>query len=61
MENCTMIRKNFRGFENYSKLRKNIREITQFDGAESGTLQVIRSLHVATNRAILASNVSIHA
>jgi hypothetical protein len=61
MENCRMIRKNFHGFENYSKLRRNIREITQFENPANERIEMIRQLHSATSRSIMASNVSIHA
>ncbi len=61
MENCRMVRKNFHGYENYSKLRKLIREIAQFDKVENETTKMIEMVHLATSRAIIASNVSIHA
>jgi hypothetical protein len=61
MNTCKMIRKNFRHLENYSKVSHRIREITQFPEPLTKKIQAIKEIQSAITRAIIASNVSIHA
>jgi hypothetical protein len=61
MNTCKMIRKNFHHLENYSRVSRRIREITQFVEPLTKTTQIIKELQSAITRAIIASNVSIHA
>jgi len=60
MNTCKMVRKNFGGYLQFIKLRGKIIEITQFKNPQSESDQVIKAIHTAISRAILASNVSIH-
>jgi len=61
MNNCRMIRKNFGGFIHYLKLRGRINEMTHFKVPQNKTDEVVKCLNTALSRAIMASNVSIHA
>ncbi len=61
MNTCRMVRKNFRGSLQFIKVRSRISEITQFRNPGNETELVLKNLHVAISRAIMASNVSIHA
>lgn len=60
MNSCKMVRKNFGGYLQYIKLRGRISEITQLKQSGSESERVIMELQTALNRAILASNVSLH-
>lgn len=60
MDACRMIRKNFGGYLQYIKLRGKISGILQFPHPENETQQMVKSIHLAVSRAIIASNVSIH-
>lgn len=60
MNSCKMVRKNFGSTLQYIKLRGKIHEITEFRKTESDAQAMIRALHSAINRAIMASNVSLH-
>lgn len=60
MDACKMIRKNFGGYLQYIKLRGKISSIIQFPHPENESQQMIKSIHLAISRAIMASNVSIH-
>jgi golgi phosphoprotein 3 len=61
MDSCRMTRKNFRGFDQHSKVTRKIREIVHLKdpGLEDGKL--VGNINTAILRAIAASNVSIHA
>lgn len=61
MNNCKMVRKNFGGYLQYLKLRGKINEITQFKDPQTEVEKTIKQLQTAISRAIMASNVSIHA
>jgi len=61
MNNCKMVRRNFGGFLQYLKLRGKINEVTQFKEPQTETQKTIKQLQTAISRAIVASNVSIHA
>jgi len=60
MNTCKMVRKNFHGSLQYLKMRGRINEITQFRTPGNETELVMKNLHLAISRAIMASNVSIH-
>ncbi|HNY03423.1 MAG TPA: GPP34 family phosphoprotein [Bacteroidales bacterium] len=60
MSTCRMIRKNFRGSLQYLKVRARINEIVQFRIPGNESEMVMKNLHLAINRAIMASNVSLH-
>jgi golgi phosphoprotein 3 len=61
MDTCKMVRKNFLQFDNYIKVRRRIKEITAFDNPKTDRECLLKILHYSINRAIVASNVSIHA
>lgn len=61
MDTCKMVRKNFYQFDNYIKVRRRIKEITTFENPKTDTDCLLKTLHYSINRAIVASNVSIHA
>jgi hypothetical protein len=61
MDTCKMVRKNFRYFDNYNKVRRRIKEITAFDDPKTEKERLLNVLYSSINRAIIASNVSIHA
>lgn len=61
MHTCKMVRKNFGGFIQYLKLRSRINLITQFPDNGSESEKLIKQVQTAIARAIMASNVSIHA
>ena len=61
MDTCKMVRKNFRYFDNYNKVRRRIKEITAFDDPKTEKERLLNVLYSSINRAIVASNVSIHA
>ena len=61
MNTCKMVRKNFGGFLQYLKLRSRINLITQFPETGSDSEKLIKQVQTAIARAIMASNVSIHA
>ena len=44
----------------YDKLHKRIGEVILFKSIEQEALEVVRPLHIALSRAIMASNVTIH-
>jgi hypothetical protein len=60
MNACRMIRKNFGGYLQYLKLRGRINDLLQFSEVSTPSLAVLQKLHIALNRAIMASNVSLH-
>jgi hypothetical protein len=60
MNSCKMVRKNFGGYIQFIKLRVRINEITQFKTPRMAPENMIKQLQTAINRAIMASNVSIH-
>ncbi len=61
MDTCKMVRKNFYHFDNYIKIRRRIKEITTFDDSKTEKECLLKTLYSSINRAIVASNVSIHA
>lgn len=61
MNTCRMVRKNFGGNLQYLKLRSRINEITQFKTQESPNGLLIKMVQSGISRAIVSSNVSIHA
>lgn len=61
MDTCKMVRKNFFQFDNYIKVRRRIKELTVFDNPKTDTECLLKTLRYSINRAIVASNVSIHA
>ncbi|MGA3013327.1 MAG: GPP34 family phosphoprotein [Bacteroidales bacterium] len=61
MDSCKMFRKNFKHFPNYQKFRRRIKELINFDDPELEDFKIIGSINNAIHRAIVASNVSIHA
>ena len=61
MNNCKMIRKNLGGFINYLKVRNRINEITRLIDPKTDTERIIKLLQTSISRAVVASNVSIHA
>jgi len=61
MNTCKMVRKNFGGFIHYLKLRSRINLITQFPETGTESEKLIPQVQTAIARAIMASNVSIHA
>ncbi len=61
MDSCKVIRKNFRNFSNYSKFRRRIKDLIQFNDPEMADARIVSSINYAIRRAIVASNVSIHA
>jgi hypothetical protein len=61
MDTCKMVRKNFYQFDNYIKVRRRIKEITGFDDPKTEKEHLLNVLYSSINRAIVASNVSIHA
>jgi hypothetical protein len=60
MNSCKMVRKNFGSYLQFIKLRGKINEITEFHETKNDTEVFIKTLQTAINRAIMASNVSIH-
>ncbi len=60
MNDCSMVRKNSGGSMPYDKLHKRIGEVILFKSIEPEALEVVRPLHIALSRAIMASNVTIH-
>jgi len=61
MNNCKMIRKNLGGFIHYLKVRNRINEITRLVDPKTDTERIIKLLQTSISRAVVASNVSIHA
>jgi hypothetical protein len=61
MDSCKMFRKNFRHFPNYPKFRRRIKELIYFNDPGLEDVKIIGSINNAIHRAIVASNVSIHA
>jgi hypothetical protein len=61
MDSCKMFRKNFRNFPNYQKFRRRIKELIYFNDPGLEDVKIIGSINNAIHRAIVASNVSIHA
>jgi hypothetical protein len=61
MDTCKMVRKNFHLFDNYIKVRRRIKEIVAFDNPKTERECLLKVLHSSINRAIVSSNVSIHA
>jgi hypothetical protein len=60
MGTCKMFRKNFRHFDNFPRFRRRIKDIIRFDDSQEDS-KLVGSIHNAIRRAIVASNVSIHA
>jgi len=60
MNSCRMVRKNFGGYIQYIRLRGRITELTQLRSPSGEGESVIRILHTAITRAIMAANVSLH-
>jgi hypothetical protein len=60
MDSCKMFRKNFRHFDNFTRFRRRIKDIIRFDEPTEDA-KLIGSIHNSIRRAIVASNVSIHA
>jgi len=61
MDSCKMFRKNFKNFPNYSRFRKKIKEVIRFADPEIEDVKIIAAIDNSIRRAIVASNVSIHA
>lgn len=61
MDSCKMFRKNFKNFPNYSRFRKKINEVIRFADPEIEDVKIIAAIDNSIRRAIVASNVSIHA
>jgi golgi phosphoprotein 3 len=61
MDTCKMVRKNFRTFEHYAKVKRKIREILRFENPSLEDAKLISMLNSSIRRAIAASNVAIHA
>ena len=61
MESCKMFRKNFRNFDNYPRLRRRIKDILPFNDPGMEDVKIVGSIYNSVRRAIVASNVSIHA
>jgi hypothetical protein len=61
MDSCKIYRKNFRNFANYPKFRKRIKDILRFNDPGIEDVKLIGAIDYAIRRAIVASNVSIHA
>ena len=61
MDSCKMFRKNFRNFDNYSRLGRRIKVVIRFNDPEMEDGKLVGYIHNAIHRAIVASNVSIHA
>jgi hypothetical protein len=61
MDSCKMIRKNFKDYGNYLKLRYRIKAIVHFIDPQQEDLKIIAAIDNAIRRAIVASNVSLHA
>lgn len=60
MTSCRMVRRNFGGYIQYIRLRGRITELTQLRSPSGEAESVIRILHTAITRAIMAANVSLH-
>ena len=61
MDSCKMIRKNFRNFDNYPRLRRRIKDIIPFNDPGMEDVKIVGFIYNSVRRAIVASNVSIHA
>ena len=61
MDSCKMFRKNFRHFPNYPKFRRRIKELISFNDPGLEDVKIIGTINNAIHRAIVASNVAIHA
>ena len=61
MDSCRMIRKNFRTFDNYSRLRRRIKDIIQFIDPGLEDVKIVEAIDLSVRKSIIASNVSIHA
>jgi len=61
MDSCKMIRKNFKHFDNYPRLRRRIKDILQFSNPDIEDVKIVSAIDSSIRRAITASNVSIHA
>lgn len=61
MSACKMIKKNLRGTDNSSLIHKRINELMKFPEPLSKKTMLIRDIKQGISRAIIASNVSIHA
>jgi hypothetical protein len=61
MDSCKMFRKNFRNFDNYSRLKRRIKDIIPFNDPGMEDVKIVGSIYNSIRRAIVASNVSIHA
>lgn len=61
MDSCKMLRKNFRNFDNYPRLRRRIKDIIPFNDPGIEDVKMVGSIYNSVRRAIVASNVSIHA
>ncbi|MGA2822736.1 MAG: GPP34 family phosphoprotein [Bacteroidales bacterium] len=61
MDSCKMFRKNFRNFDNYPRLRRRIKDILPFNDPGMEDVKIVGSIYNSIRRAIVVSNVSIHA
>jgi hypothetical protein len=61
MDSCKMFRKNFRNFDNYPRLKRRIKDIIPFNDPGMEDVKIVGSIYNSIRRAIVASNVSIHA
>ncbi len=61
MSGCKMIKKNLTGTENAALITKKINELMKFPEPLSKKTMLLRSIKQGISRAIIASNVSIHA
>ncbi len=61
MDSCKTLRKNFRNFPNYSRFRRRVKDLLQFNDPGLEDVRIVSSIDNSIRRAIIASNVSIHA
>lgn len=61
MDSCKMFRKNFRHFPNYTRGRRKAKEVLEFKDSGPEDVKIVAAIDNAIRRAIVASNVSIHA
>jgi hypothetical protein len=60
MDTSKMFRKNFRHFDNFPRFRRRIKDIIRFEDPVED-VKIVGIIHTSIRRAIVASNVSIHA
>jgi len=60
MDSCKMIRKNFKSFDQYTRLRRRIKDIIPFTNPELEDARIVGAIDNSIRRAIVSSNVSLH-